>query len=115
MGTTLGSHPKPIQRGKIVGTLSANDFRAVKADILRYIIELTVEQFLKTMSGGDALRPPVICLVNSTLATFMADATASKVHRAWVTNEYGWLSRAVTFTDVISAVQRHHRKAILNA
>lgn len=114
-GITPGSQPRPVRGGKLLGTISASDFRGLKRDTLRSITDVTVEQFLKSMSRSDAPRAPVTCRPTTPLATVMANATTNKVHRVWVTNEDGWLSGVVTFSDIISAIRQEHRIAVTNA
>lgn len=114
-GITPGSQPRPFRGGKIVGTISASDFRGLKPDTLRSITDITVEQFLGSMSRVGAPKQPVTCSMHTTLRTVMASAVNSKVHRVWVTNEDGWLSGVVTFSDIILAIRQYHRVAVANS
>ncbi|KAL3693039.1 hypothetical protein R1sor_006690 [Riccia sorocarpa] len=114
-GTTPGSQPKPMRGGKILGTLSASDFRGLGPDSLKTLTDITVSQFLVNMSGQSSPRPPVTCLPTTPLATVMGSAITSKVHRVWVVHDDGWLAGVVTFTDIIRAVRQELRTPVLNA
>lgn len=113
-GITPGSQPRPVRGGSIVGTISASDFRGLTRDTLRSITDVTVEQFLGSMSRVDAPRRPVTCHPNTPLGTVMANVIKFKVHRTWVTNEDGWLSGVVTFSDIIGAIRQYHKVAVAN-
>ncbi|CAM6094810.1 unnamed protein product [Calypogeia fissa] len=113
-GITPGSQPRPVRGGKVLGTISASDFRGLKPDMLRSITDITVEQFLTSVSGVDTPKAPVTCRPSTPLATVMASAISSKVHRVWVTNEDGWLSGVVTFSDIISAIRQQHKVLVVN-
>eukprot|EP00252_Welwitschia_mirabilis_P026324 TRINITY_DN8600_c0_g1_i1.p1 TRINITY_DN8600_c0_g1~~TRINITY_DN8600_c0_g1_i1.p1 ORF type:complete len:365 (-),score=24.76 TRINITY_DN8600_c0_g1_i1:174-1190(-) len=90
-----------VSGGRLVGSLTANDFRGMGIDEIKALKNDTrVAEIVRRSGAVVTVRP------TSPLGTVMAVAVENKVHRVWVTDEDGWLLGVVSFSDIISVVRR---------
>ncbi|GBG63607.1 hypothetical protein CBR_g38673 [Chara braunii] len=92
--------------GKLVGTLSASDFRGLDPKAIQEMHVMPVMEFVSRTCGSGVPLPLVSCRPTTPLATVMAEALIAEVHRVWVTDEESRLLGVVTFTDMIRAIKK---------
>lgn len=109
-----------IAHGKrIVSTFSATDLRGCGPDALRLWSSMSVLEFLgrsrvamqygvgaaaEERNPSAIVRPPVTCLLSSSVREVMSKALENKVHRVWVTDEEQRLLGVSTFSDLIRSL-----------
>jgi len=93
-----------IEKGALVDTLSASDFRGIGHDTLRLLL-LSVTEFLKLSRAkarqGLKTHKSLTCQGSDVFSNVVERIITSGVHRLWIVNDDDAPTGAISLTDVI--------------
>jgi len=103
-GTKQLSAVPVIEKGALVDTLSASDFRGIRHDTLRLLL-LSVTEFLKLSRAkprqGLKTHKSLVCKGSDVFSNVVERIITSGVHHLWIVNDDDAPTGAISLTDVI--------------